>query len=110
MSRLRSARGPTSGTGTGTGTPKTTRGAAKPGKPGKAAKVSATPTAARSARPGVFVQKPKSDIYVAMLGVSLGAILLAVILMALLLSSYKWTTTPPALLSAPAELFSTVHL
>jgi hypothetical protein len=109
MSRLRSARGPTSGTGTGTGTSKTTR-AAKPAKAPKAAKVSATPTAARAARPGVFVQRPKSDIYVAMLGVALGVTFLATILLALLMNGYKWQINPPGLLSAPAELFSTVRL
>jgi hypothetical protein len=104
MSRLRSARGPTSGTGTGTS--KTARAA----KPAKAPKVSATPTAARTARPGVFVQKPKSDIYVAMLGVALGVTFLATILLALLMNRYEWKVNPPGLLSAPAELFSTVRL
>lgn len=102
MSRPRSARGPTSGTGSSKAT--------KAAKPAKSAKVSATPTAARASRPGVFVQKPKSDIYVAMLGVSLGVILLACILLALLLNRYSWQTTPPALFTAPTELFSTVLL
>ena len=106
MSRLRSARGPTSGTGTS----KTAKAAKPAGKPGKAAKVSATPTAARPARPGVFVQKPKSDIYVAMLGVALGVTFLATILLALLMNRYEWKITPPGLLSEPTELFSTVRL
>ncbi len=70
---------------------------------------SSTATASRSAaaqrgsRPGVFVQSPKSDIYVAMLGVSLAAILIATLLMVLLFSRYSFSTkvtatsTPPAL-------------
>jgi len=68
---------------------------------------SSTATAGRSAaaprRPGVFVQAPKSDIYVAMLGVSLAAILLATLLMVMLFSRYSFSTkvtansTPPAL-------------
>jgi hypothetical protein len=63
-------------------------------------------TATRAAaprRPGVFVQAPKSDIYVALLGISLGAILLATLLMTLLFSQYSFSTkvsansTPPPL-------------
>jgi hypothetical protein len=51
----------------------------------------------------VFVQSPKSDIYVALLGISLGAILLATLLMVLLFSQYSFSTkvsanaTPPPL-------------
>jgi hypothetical protein len=49
--------------------------------------------AAAQRRPGgVFVQAPKSDIYVALLGISLGAILLATLLMALLFSQYGFST------------------
>jgi hypothetical protein len=68
---------------------------------------SSTATASRSAaaqrRPGVFVQAPKSDIYVAMLGVSLAAILIATLLMVMLFSRYSFSTkvtansTPTAL-------------
>jgi hypothetical protein len=69
---------------------------------------SSTATAGRSAaaaqrRPGVFVQAPKSDIYVAMLGVSLAAILIATLLMVMLFSRYSFSTkvsansTPTAL-------------
>jgi hypothetical protein len=62
-----------------------------------------TRAAAAQRRPGVFVQAPKSDIYVALLGISLGAILLATLLMALLFSQYGFSTkvsangTPPPL-------------
>jgi len=46
--------------------------------------------AAAGRRPGVFVQAPKSDIFVAMLGVALGAILLACLLMLLILWRYDF--------------------
>jgi ABC-type proline/glycine betaine transport system substrate-binding protein len=58
--------------------------------------------AAAQRRPGVFVQAPKSDIYVALLGISLAAIVLATLLMVLLFSQYGFSTkisaasTPPA--------------
>jgi hypothetical protein len=42
-------------------------------------------------RPGVLVQAPKSDIYVILLGVSLGAIVLGCLLMALMLNRYGWS-------------------
>ncbi len=57
---------------------------------------SGTTTAGRAAaqrRPGgVLVQAPKSDIFVALLGISLGAILLATLLMTLLFSQYGFST------------------
>jgi hypothetical protein len=57
---------------------------------------SSSATASRSAaaqrRPGVFVQAPKSDIYVALLGISLASIVLATLLMTLLLSQYGFST------------------
>jgi hypothetical protein len=40
----------------------------------------------------VLVQTPKSDIYVTMLGVALGAIALAALLMILLFSRYSFST------------------
>jgi hypothetical protein len=45
---------------------------------------------AASRRPGVLVQAPKSDIFVAMLGVALGAIVLACLLMVLILWRYDF--------------------
>ncbi len=45
---------------------------------------------AATRRPGVLVQAPRSDIYVAMLGVALGAILLACLLMLLVLWRYDF--------------------
>jgi hypothetical protein len=38
------------------------------------------------------VQSPKSDIYVAMLGIALGAIVIACILMTILFSKYSFST------------------
>ena len=43
---------------------------------------------ARAGRPGVFVTTPKSDVYVAMLGISLGAMVLASLLLTVLLNGY----------------------
>jgi hypothetical protein len=59
--------------------------------------------AARGGRPGVFVQAPKSDIYVVMLSVALGAMFLGSLLLVLILARYdfkvKVSANPPA---APA--------
>ena len=59
-------------------------------------------SAAAQRRPGVLVQSPKSDIYVALLGIALGAILMACLLMLLMLNRYGFsvkvsarTTTAP---------------
>jgi len=69
-------------------------------------------------RPGVFFQKPKPDIYVALLGTALGALLLGCLLMILLLNRYEfktkatgWNAQPaPTLLAAAPEKISTVRL
>jgi hypothetical protein len=45
-------------------------------------------------RPGVYVATPQSDIYVALLGASLGALLISIILLALRLSQYEFKITP----------------
>ncbi len=76
MSRLPSSRGSS-----------TTRAAATPAR-----------------RPGgVLVQSPKSDIYVALLGVSLGAIVLSCLLMVILFSSYGFSTKVSSVASLPAN-------
>ena len=46
--------------------------------------------AARAGRPGVFVATPKSDVYVAMLGISLAAMIIASLLMVILLNGYEF--------------------
>jgi hypothetical protein len=61
--------------------PRSGRGASRP-----AARSSGRPAGAR----GVFVQTPKSDIYVTMLGIALGAIVLGCLLLVLLLNRYEW--------------------
>ena len=43
------------------------------------------------AQRGVYVQAPKSDIYVMLLGVSLGAMFLGCLLLLLVLNSYGWS-------------------
>ena len=69
----------------------------------RAATATATRGGAATAqrRPGVFVQAPKSDIYVALLGISLGAILIATLLMVLLFSRYSFSTKVSALAQPP---------
>ena len=69
MSRLRSSRG--------------AKAAATPAS-------GARPAAAASRRPGVLVQAAKSDIFVAILGIALAAILLACLLMLLILWRYDF--------------------
>ncbi len=49
----------------------------------------------------MLVQSPKSDIYVVMLGISLGAIVLASLLMALLLTRYGWSVKVSARPATP---------
>ena len=59
---------------------------------------SAQAAAARPAgRPGVFVQTPKSDIYVALLGIALGAMILGCLLLVLILNRYEFKTKVSAL-------------
>ena len=53
----------------------------------------------------MLVQSPKSDIYVAMLGISLGAIIIACILMTLIFSKYNFSTKVSGL-PAPARTTS----
>ena len=60
-----------------------------------ASRAAATPrgrAAAPAGQRGVFVQTPKSDIYVVMLGVALGAIVLGCILLLLHLNRYEFKT------------------
>lgn len=90
MSRQRSGRG--------TSPPPAARGkAAKAPKPARG-----SAAAAPRAR-GVYVQAPKSDVYVVMLGISLGAILLACLLLFLVWGRYEMKTKPTALLGAPGS-------
>jgi hypothetical protein len=67
------------------------------------------PAARAGGRPGVFVQTPKSDIYVAMLGIALGAILLGCLLLLLLLNRYEWQVKAAALESKPAPALASAH-
>lgn len=46
--------------------------------------------AARGGRPGVFVSTPKSDIFVVMLSIALGAMFLGSLLLVLILSRYDF--------------------
>jgi hypothetical protein len=66
---------------------------------------SASSRSAASAAPrqrGVVIQSPKSDIFVVMLGIALGAILLGCLLMTLVLSRYGFSTKVSAV-STPSQ-------
>jgi hypothetical protein len=71
----------------------------------------------RTARPaggarGVFVQTPKSDIFVALLGVGLGAMALGCLLLLLVLNRYGFSTKVSAINATPtaAVALATGHL
>jgi hypothetical protein len=77
---------------------------AKPAKPAKPAKAAAPiRRGAAAARPsaaaarGVFVQKPKSDVYVVLLGVALGAIFLGCLFLGLVMARYDFKRTVSSL-------------
>lgn len=57
---------------------------------------------AAGGRPGVFVQTPRSDIYVALLGIALGAMVIGCILLALVLKRYEFSVKA-AWINAPAS-------
>jgi hypothetical protein len=48
------------------------------------------PAGRAAGRPGVFVTTPKSDIYVTLLGVALGAMVLSILLLVILLGKYDF--------------------
>jgi hypothetical protein len=50
---------------------------------------------------GVYVQAPKSDIFVALLGVALGAMVLGCLLLVLVLNRYGFSTKVSAVTPAP---------
>lgn len=66
-----------------------------------AAKPKAAARSAPAGARGVYVQAPKSDIFVALLAISLGAILLGCLLLGLVMNRYDFKTKPTAML-APA--------
>ncbi|GEM_PF-5799554 len=47
----------------------------------------------------VAVAKPKNDVYVALLAIALGAVLIAIVLLAMEMNSYEWSVTPKAALN-----------
>jgi hypothetical protein len=73
-----------------------------PSSRGSSASTATRGAAAAPRRPGVFVQAPKSDVYVALLGISLAAILIATLLMIMLFSQYSFSTKISAASITPA--------
>jgi hypothetical protein len=55
-----------------------------------------------AAQRGVYVQAPKSDIYVALLGVSLGAMIIGCILLVIVLNRYGFSTKVSATTPTPS--------
>ncbi|SIO14222.1 hypothetical protein SAMN05444166_2674 [Singulisphaera sp. GP187] len=72
-------------------------------RPRSAAARGASGGARAAGRPGVFVQSPRSDIFVALLGVALGAMVLGCLLLVLILQRYEFTTKAAALFTQPAN-------
>ncbi|MBV8557130.1 MAG: hypothetical protein JO116_16325 [Planctomycetaceae bacterium] len=65
---------------------------------------------APAGRPGVFVQAPRSDVYVALLSVALGAMIVGCILLVLILRRYDFKTKVSALTPAtPAAIAATAQ-
>jgi hypothetical protein len=62
---------------------------------------SARPAPRAGGRPGVFVQTPKSDIYVVMLSIALGSIFMGCLLLILLLNRYEFQIKAAALETKP---------
>lgn len=81
---------------------------------GRGANASSASRAAATPRArGVLVQAPKSDIYVALLGIALASIILGCLLLALVMMKYDWSIsvgfaapTPTAIAAAPVQLAS----
>lgn len=75
----------------------------KSGRGAKAAKAASGRSAARPAPGGrqVYVQSARSDIYVALLGISLGAIIIGTLLLVLLLNRYEFKTKVSLRSSSP---------
>jgi hypothetical protein len=64
-----------------------------PSSRGSSAAAAPSSRSAAAARPrGVLVQSPKSDIYVALLGIALGALIIACILMTIVMGRYGFST------------------
>jgi hypothetical protein len=71
---------------------------------GRAASTSTSSGGRPAARPGVFVQTPQSDIYVALLGIALGAMVLGCLLLLLILNRYGFSTKVSAFTPAARTL------
>lgn len=72
------------------------------GRSGRGAKSSGRSTASRSMPAqrggrGVYVQQPKSDVFVVLLGVALGAMLLGCLFLALKLNQYGFQVNAPGI-------------
>lgn len=65
--------------------------------------------AAAAPQRGVYLQKPRSDVYVALLGVALGAMIIGCLLLVLLWGRYDYSTAVGALFDTlPAPRLATL--
>jgi hypothetical protein len=83
----------------------------------RSARGASTAAARPAAQRGVYVQAPKSDIFVALLGVALGAMILGCLLLVLVLNRYGFSTKVSSLpvrdgapVAAAAEFGALNHL
>jgi len=63
-------------------------------------------SAAAGGARGVYVQSPKSDIFVVMLAISLGAILFGCLLLTLVMNRYDFKIKPTAMNAGPARVLA----
>ncbi len=69
-----------------------------------ASRPAARSTPAAGGGRGVYVQSAKSDIFVVMLGIALGAILLGCLLLILTMNRYGFSVKPTAMITVPTSL------
>ena len=70
----------------------------------KSGRAASTAAARPATQRGVYVQAAKSDIYVALLGVALGAMIIGCLLLVLVLNRYEFKTKVSSLAPAATSL------
>ena len=76
----------------------------------RSARGASAPAARPAAQRGVYVQAPKSDIFVALLGVALGAMIFGCLLLVLVLQRYEFQTKVSARLAPASSVAATAAL
>lgn len=65
-----------------------------------------SPPDSTESRPGIYVQKPKPDVYTVLLAIALVAILVAILCLVLELREYGGQIKPPPISAAPGWMGS----